>query len=87
MNAHDVHIRGIFFTSEKSYDDGAIQLPIDLARKLVRVEGATTWLVVLDKTSNTDEALARLRQVLDPKAFELEPWHELADFYNKTVDG
>lgn len=50
----------------------------------MRVEGATTWLVLLDKTSNTDEALARLRQVLDPKAFELRE-HALADFYNKTV--
>ena len=40
MNASDVHIRGIFFTAEKSYDDGAIQVPIDLARELVRVKGA-----------------------------------------------
>ena len=85
MNASDVHIRGIFFTAEKSYDDGAIQVPIDLARELVRVKGATSWLVVLDKTSRTDAALASLRQMLDPKAFQLAPWHELADFYNKTV--
>ena len=62
LNAHDVHIRGIFFTSEKAYDDGAIQLPIELARKLIRVQGATSWLVVLDKTSNTDSVLADLRQ-------------------------
>ena len=85
LNAHDVHIRGIFFTSEKAYDDGAIQLPIELARKLIRVQGATSWLVVLDKTSNTDSVLADLRQRFDPKSFQLAPWYELADFYNKTV--
>lgn len=85
LNAHDVHIRGIFFTAEKAYDDSAIQLPIKLARKLLRVEGATSWLVVLDETEKTDQVLGELRQMFDPKSFDLAPWHELADFYNKSV--
>ena len=85
MNGHDVHIRGIFFTSEKAYDDGAIQLPIELARKLIRVEGASSWLVVLDETEKTDAVLKDLRPMFDPKSFELAPWYELADFYNKSV--
>lgn len=85
MNGHDVHIRGIFFTSEKAYDDGAIQLPIKLARELVRVEGASSWLVVLDETKKTDQVLKDLRGLFDPRTFELAPWYELADFYNKSV--
>ena len=85
MNAHDVHIRGIFFTAEKSYDDSAIQVPIDLARKLVRVEGATSWLVVLDDTSKTDKVRQELARLVDPAKFELVPWYDLADFYMKTV--
>ncbi len=85
MNAHDVHIRGIFFTSEKSYDDSAIQVPIQLVRKLIKVQGATSWLVVLGDTGKTDGTLASLRQSLDPQAFHLAPWYDLADFYNKTV--
>ena len=85
LNAHDVHIRGVFYTANKAYDDGAIQMPIELARKLVQVNGATSWLVVLDSTDNTDTTLAGLRGMLDPKAFELVPWYDLADFYKKTV--
>lgn len=85
LNAHDVHIRGIFYTSEKAYDDVAIQLPIELARKLIRVEGASSWLVVLDATERTDAVLNDLRPLFDPKSFELVPWYELADFYSKSV--
>ncbi len=85
LGATDAHIRGIFFTAEKMYDDSAIQMPITLARKLVKVKGATSWLVVLHDTEDTDTVLGSLRAKLDPKTFELVPWYDLADFYKKTV--
>jgi putative ABC transport system permease protein len=62
-------------------------MPIVLAKKLLRVSGAHTWIVILDKTEDTPDVLARLRREMPPasSAVELKPWNELADFYNKTV--
>lgn len=63
----------------------ALRVPIDIARKLMRVEGATSWVVLLEETDGTDGAVERLRQALPADKFEVIPWYELADFYNKTV--
>lgn len=85
LNGADVHVRGIFASTTKTYDDSALRAPIGLARKLVKVDGATSWVVLLKDTLRTPHTLAALRQRLDPKEFELVPWYDLADFYNKTV--
>ncbi len=84
-SAVEVKVAGIFATTTKEYDDTALRLPIDVARKLMRVVGATSWVVLLDETQKTAEAEAYLRQHLSPEHFEIVPWSALADFYNKTV--
>jgi hypothetical protein len=86
MNASDVHVRGLFSTFSKEYDDGALRVPVGLSRELMRVKGATTWVVLLDDTANTAKSLQALRDKLDPKQFQLVPWEELADMYIKTRD-
>lgn len=86
VNAVELTVTGIFATITKAYDDAVLRAPIDVARKLMRVEGATTWVVLLSKTDDTRGVVAFLRQGLDPKAFEIIPWSDLADFYNKTVE-
>ena len=58
----------------------------DIARSLMRVEGATSWVVLLDRTDATDSRTQALRSSLPPAAYEITPWSELADFYNKTVE-
>ncbi|MCB1939425.1 MAG: FtsX-like permease family protein, partial [Rhodocyclaceae bacterium] len=60
--------------------------PITLARTLMDVEGATSWAILLAETEHTTDAVARFRQDLDPAEFEIIPWTDLADFYNKTVE-
>lgn len=85
LNASDVVVRGIFISTVKAYDDTALRVPIKLARKLVKVEGATSWVVLLSDTQQTIPVLNALKGQLDPKDFQLVPWNELADFYNKTV--
>ena len=45
--------------------------PIDVARRLMRVEGATSWVVLLDKTENTSSAVATLRAKLPADDFEV----------------
>ena len=84
-NAVEVKVAGTFATSYKDYDDSALRLPIMVARKLMRVQGATSWVVLLDKTERTAEGSSYLAAALPANEFEIVPWHALADFYNKTV--
>lgn len=84
-NAVEVKVNGTFATITKEYDDNALRLPIQVARKLMRIEGATTWIALLDKTENTDEVAKILESKLNGGTFVLTTWHDLAEFYNKTV--
>ena len=84
-NGVEVTIRGLFSTVTKSYDDSALRMPIDTARQLIRTKGSHVWIVLLNDTMQTDIMLAKLRDKLQKNNFEIVPWYELADFYNKTV--
>ena len=84
-NAIEVKVAGTFFTIYKDYDDTALRLPISLARKLMRVDGATSWVTLLDDSSLTKKTLSKFGSILSTKEFEITPWYTLADFYNKTV--
>lgn len=86
INAVELSVAGIFATITKAYDDTVLRAPIDVARKLMRVEGATSWVVLLDRTDETERVAGTLRQMLPGAQFEIIPWNELADFYNKTVE-
>lgn len=84
-NAVEVKVAGTFATVSKEYDDSALRLPITLARKLMRVDGATSWVVLLEHTERTAATVEKLRSALPARNFEVIPWEALADFYNKTV--
>lgn len=85
-NAVEVTVRGLFSTVTKSYDDAAIRVPMETARRLLRTEGSHVWAVLLYDTAETDTMLAELRARLKNDDLEIVPWYALADFYNKTVD-
>ncbi len=87
INAVEGHVRGLFFTVSKRFDDSALRLPIPLARDLLRVAGSHTWVVLLDRTEDTQSAMTGLRKQFPPasSALEFRSWNDLADFYNKTV--
>ncbi len=84
-NAIEVMVAGTFFTINKEFDDYALRLPIDMARKLMRVTGATSWVALLDDTDGTTLAAETIRGQLPQDKFQIVSWTELADFYNKTV--
>jgi len=84
-NAIEVKLAGTFATISKEYDDNALRLPINLARKLMRVDGATSWVMLLQRTEQTAKTVDRLRADLPANNFQVIPWSDLADFYNKTV--
>ena len=93
INAVEGPVRGTFSTVAKSYDDSALRLPLGTAQRLLRVEGAHSWIIVLQDTAQTDQTLALLRAKYGGPASQgktnlrlsFVPWYELADFYNKTV--
>lgn len=83
-NAIEVDVKGIFATITKEYDDYAIRLPIDMTKKLMRVAGATSWVLLLDRTEKTSSFVTAAKQTLPADRFQVVPWMELADFFNKT---
>ncbi len=85
INAVESHVRGLFSTPTKAYDDVALRLPLPLAQDLLRTSGAHRWLVLLDDTTFTPALLGQLRQQLAGRHLDVVPWYELADFSNKTV--
>ena len=85
VNAAELTVRGLFSTISKAYDDSALRLPIDVARPLLGAHGSHTWIVLLDDTERTDAVAAKLAQRLPANEYQIVPWHDLADFYNKTV--
>jgi putative ABC transport system permease protein len=86
INAVEGHVRGIFSTMTKPFDDAALRMPISLARELLGVRGSHSWVILLDKTENTDATLAELRSMVPKGKLEFVPWIKLADFYQKTID-
>lgn len=87
VSAVEVKVTGIFVTSAKAYDDYALRMPIKTSQELLRVSGVHAWIVLLNRTDNTDDFVERLGPKLKAKDIDFLPWHALpeADFYNKTV--
>jgi putative ABC transport system permease protein len=60
-------------------------MPLVLGRQLLRVRGAHVWVVGLDATEHTTEAMDYLHTQLPASRFELASWLDLSDFYRKAV--
>jgi putative ABC transport system permease protein len=88
INAVEGRIVGLFYTLSKAYDEVALRLPISTARKLLRIDGAQRWVILLRETEKTDAFLSALTAQyanVTPR-LEFRSWLDLADFYNKTVE-
>lgn len=86
LNAIDATVAGVFESVSKAYDDSAVLVHIEAARKLLKVPGAHSWLVYLDETKNTAATASELRSRFDAKHFEVRTWDQLAEFYARAVD-
>lgn len=88
INALDVEVKGVFFTSSKAFDDRALRVPVETAQKLLHTTDIQTIVVLLDKTEDTDAVMAELAAKFkrDGLKLEIKPWYEMADFYTKTVN-
>lgn len=85
LNTLEFKVVGIFRTFSKDYDDRAVRISQVAAQELLFTQAVHSVVVSLDDTRHTDTVVAALKQKLGKAGFEVKPWHELADFYSKTV--
>jgi putative ABC transport system permease protein len=85
LNTLEFEVVGVFRTFSKEYDDRAVRIAQAAAQELLFTPAIHNVVVLLDDTGATDEVVAAIRSRLGGEGYEVKPWHELADFYNKTV--
>ena len=88
INALDVKVRGIFFTSSKPFDDYALRLPLTTAQQLLQTEAVQALVVLLDRTDHTDEIRNQLARLFAQRQLDLDikTWYELNDEYTKAKE-
>ena len=88
ISAVEADVVGVFQTAIKAFDDVALRVPLPLARRLMKTDGAHQLLILLDDTGRTDEMRIRLGEVASARdrGLEIVPWSNLADFYWAVVD-
>lgn len=86
VNAVECRVIGLFSTVTKAYDDTALRAPLPTVRSLLRVSGSHVWVVLLDETERTQDAVEVMQARLKGQSLQVVPWFELADFYNKTSE-
>lgn len=85
LNTLDFDVVGTFRSFSRDYDARAVRVPLTAAQKLLNANGVNTLVVSLADTLDTARVAASLAARLDLQAFEVKPWNELTDFYDKTV--
>lgn len=86
INAVDIAVKGVFFTSSKTFDDYALRLPLATAQQLLQSEAVQTLVVMLDRTGDTPQVRRALEGLIRERGLDLEiaSWEELSDFYVKS---
>ncbi len=84
LSGSEFVVRGTFTSISKLYDDTGLRLPITAAQRLLRVNGAQQWVVLLDDTEATGATLERIRGLFPTERYALTRWDDDIDFYQKT---
>ncbi len=86
VNSLEFEVVGVFRTFSKDFDDRAVRIPLAAAQELLYTNGVHALVVLLSDTALTNPVLGDVKRKLSAGEFEVKPWHELAEFYAKTVD-
>jgi len=86
INALDLNVRGIFYTSSKAFDDRALRLPLVTAQQLLHTDAVQSLVILLQRTEDTARIAKTLQQIFQDQHLELElrTWDQISDFYQKT---
>jgi len=86
INALDVTVTGVFFTSSKVFDDHILRLPLASAQQLLQTDAVQSLVVLLKRTEETSNVKQQLEHVFHDRQLnlELKTWEELGDFYQRT---
>lgn len=85
LNSIDFEVVGVFRSFSKDYDNRAVRVPLSAAHELLATDVANVVVVLLDATPHTDQVKDELERSLDRRDVEIMSWHELSDFYEKTI--
>ncbi|MFZ4537487.1 ABC transporter permease [Propionivibrio sp.] len=85
INAVECRVRGLFATMSKAYDDVALRVPLSTAQRLLKVDGAHVWALLLNDTDQAGSTLRNLRERFAKEDLVFTEWIELADFHVKAV--
>lgn len=86
LNTLEFQVVGVFRTFSKDYDDRAVRIPLAAAQELLFTPSVHSLVVLLDDTDATDKVAGSVKGILGKQGYEVKHWHELADFYSKTVE-
>jgi putative ABC transport system permease protein len=85
VNTLEFQVVEVFRTFSKDYDDRSVRIPLTAAQELLFTHAMHSIVLLLDDTDATDKVAAAVGETLGNRNYEIKPWYELADFYNKTV--
>lgn len=85
VNTLDFEVIGVFQSFSKEFDARAVRIPLAAARQLMDTEAAHLMVVVLKETPDTGRLQSSLGSALGPQGYDVASWHDLSDFYDKTV--
>jgi putative ABC transport system permease protein len=86
INTLDVEVIGIFQSFSKEFDSRAVRISLDAAKSLMDTQAAHMIVITLDDTRDTESVTANLKHLLLGDKFQISPWNELSDFYEKTIN-
>lgn len=84
VNAVEVHVRGVFLTANKAFDDATLRLPLVQAQKLLRTQGVHSWTVLLKDSSDAGNVATEVSHEGSTEGLEARPWTSLAETYLRT---
>ena len=87
MNSLDFEVIGVFQSFSKDFDARAIRIPLAAAQELLGSSGATSLVISLKQTADTEQLAESLKIEFEGKQprLEVKTWQELNDFYSGTV--
>lgn len=86
VNTLDFELVGVFQSFSKEFDARAVRIPLSAAQMLMDTGSAHVIVTALERTEDTAAVTQALRAALAGEGYEVTPWKELSDFYDKAVD-